>query len=439
MADMTPQEQLMLELINRARLDPEGEAKRFGIKLNEGVAKSDRISTDAKQVLAGNDDIAAAAGNHSEWMLQNDIFSHEETSGSQGFTGKNADDRMEHEGYVFSGSSGWGENIALRGAGGSIDAALSTKLILQQHKDLFVDAGVGGRGHRLNILSEGFREAGVGQETGNYNGSQVSMVTQDYGRSGSTIFVTGVVYDDTVKNDNFFTVGEEQAGIAVDGGAATDTTGAGGGYELAYAAGGDKTIAFTGGVTVSLTLGSRNVKLDLVNGDEIWTNADVTAGTGVAEIHALGIEDVDLTGSINGEALYGNDGRNRLSGLGGNDRIDGGAGKDDLSGGGGADTFVFSRGDSGKTAAKADVITDFSQADGDLIDFTRFDANSKKDGGQSFSFIGDQAFHHKAGELRATTTGGVTTVEGDVDGDGQADVVVQVDNGPTLGVGDFSL
>ena len=30
MSDMTPQEQLMLELINRARMDPNGEAKRFG-------------------------------------------------------------------------------------------------------------------------------------------------------------------------------------------------------------------------------------------------------------------------------------------------------------------------------------------------------------------------------------------------------------------------
>ena len=54
MSDMTPQEQLMLELINRARMDPNGEAKRFGIKLNEGVDGKDTISAKPKQVLAGN-------------------------------------------------------------------------------------------------------------------------------------------------------------------------------------------------------------------------------------------------------------------------------------------------------------------------------------------------------------------------------------------------
>ena len=36
MANMTPQEQLMLELINRARMDPNAEAARYGIALNEG-------------------------------------------------------------------------------------------------------------------------------------------------------------------------------------------------------------------------------------------------------------------------------------------------------------------------------------------------------------------------------------------------------------------
>ena len=37
MADATAREQLMLELVNRARLDPLGEARRFGIDLNQGL------------------------------------------------------------------------------------------------------------------------------------------------------------------------------------------------------------------------------------------------------------------------------------------------------------------------------------------------------------------------------------------------------------------
>ena len=38
MALQTDYEQLMLELVNRARLDPEGEAERYGIDLNENLA-----------------------------------------------------------------------------------------------------------------------------------------------------------------------------------------------------------------------------------------------------------------------------------------------------------------------------------------------------------------------------------------------------------------
>ncbi len=52
MANFTPQEQLMLELINRARMNPAGEAARYGIALNEGLP-SNPISTAPKEVLAG--------------------------------------------------------------------------------------------------------------------------------------------------------------------------------------------------------------------------------------------------------------------------------------------------------------------------------------------------------------------------------------------------
>ena len=45
MADFTAREQYMLELINRARLDPKGEASRYGISLNEGVSSGNTISS----------------------------------------------------------------------------------------------------------------------------------------------------------------------------------------------------------------------------------------------------------------------------------------------------------------------------------------------------------------------------------------------------------
>ena len=55
-----------------------------------------------------------------------------------------------------------------------------------------------------------------------------------------------------------------------------------------------------------------------------------------------------------------------LKQLTGNDTIIGGAGNDTMTGGGGADTFVF------RPSSGADVVTDFSHAQGDKIDLTAF-------------------------------------------------------------------
>ncbi|WP_368044721.1 tandem-95 repeat protein [Sabulicella glaciei] len=68
------------------------------------------------------------------------------------------------------------------------------------------------------------------------------------------------------------------------------------------------------------------------------------------------------------EGLAGND---TLSGDNGNDVLVGGAGADTLTGGQGKDTFVYTvASDSGVTAGSYDTITDFSRADGDLIDLS---------------------------------------------------------------------
>ncbi|HEX6093736.1 MAG TPA: hypothetical protein VFZ07_10315, partial [Dongiaceae bacterium] len=63
MAELTAQEQYLLELINRARLDPAGEAARNGIGLNDGLA-SGTITADSKQPLASNGNLATAAQGH---------------------------------------------------------------------------------------------------------------------------------------------------------------------------------------------------------------------------------------------------------------------------------------------------------------------------------------------------------------------------------------
>jgi hypothetical protein len=74
------------------------------------------------------------------------------------------------------------------------------------------------------------------------------------------------------------------------------------------------------------------------------------------------------------------------------------------------------------------LISDFSGAglEGDRIDLKAIDANGHMRGNQKFKFIGEKAFHHKAGELRVVDHGTYVTVEGDINGNGKADFQIDV-------------
>ncbi len=378
MANLTPREQLMLELTNRARMDPNGEAARMGISLNQGLA-SGTISATPKQVLAGNDALHVSAGAHSAYLIHNNLFAHEEVLGRIGATGVDPLARMIAAGYVFAGRWSGGENIAYVGNTGRLD---TTQAIYDEHRNFFLST----HGHRQNLLADSFKEVGIAQVNGSFTPRgttyNASMVTQDFAVSGSKVFVTGVVYNDTVVKDDFFTVGEEVARGRVTGtGGLSDTTGPGGGYELGFSSAGTKIISFTlatGTVSVNMTLGSSNLKLDVVNGHEVWTNASLTSlTTTVKELHALGISRLNLTGSSTSEKIYGNSAANTLDGAGGRDALSGGSGNDNLigrsgadhlTGGDGADHFVFKAAtDSGLDAAR-DIITDFQDTGADVID-----------------------------------------------------------------------
>src|SRR4051812_47518311 len=69
------EEQLFIELLNRARANPSAEASRYGISLNEGLAAG-TISSTPKQPLAVNQLLTNSARKHSQYMIDNDIFSH---------------------------------------------------------------------------------------------------------------------------------------------------------------------------------------------------------------------------------------------------------------------------------------------------------------------------------------------------------------------------
>jgi Ca2+-binding RTX toxin-like protein len=116
-------------------------------------------------------------------------------------------------------------------------------------------------------------------------------------------------------------------------------------------------------------------------------------------------------------------GNDTLDGGTGDDTLIGGGGGDVLTGGKGADHFVFlSTGDS--TPAAPDLITDLENKD--VIDLSAIDANVNVAGDQAFVLVG--AFDGHAGEavLDYDKAAKVTHLSLDVNGDGVADMVINI-------------
>jgi serralysin len=333
MVQPSASEQYMLELINRARLNPLGEATLFGIDLNLGLP-ANTISSNSKQPLAFNLLLIDAARAHSQWMLETDTFSHtgidNTTSPPTTTTSKQ---RMEKAGYQFTGSWFSGENIAYKSTTGAIDLNGFTAGI---HENLFLSSG-----HRKNILKADFREIGLGNLTGDFENYNALMVTQDFAKSGTNIFLTGVAYNDLALEDDFYTIGEGLAGIGItavrqsDNATFTTQSMMAGGYQMALAPG-TYTVSFSGNnqtlKSTQITIGAENIKLDLNTGNIL----NLLYGTDAND---------SLVGGTDNDTLIGGLGKDSLTGDMGNDSLDGGVDIDVLNGGDGDDTLKGGDGD----------------------------------------------------------------------------------------------
>jgi hypothetical protein len=227
MAEFNAFEIYMLQLVNRARLDPSGEAARYGIDLNQGLAAG-TISATPKQPLVPNPLLNNSARAHSQWMLDTDIFSHTGAGGSQPFN------RMTTAGYPFAAPYAAGENIAFSGTTGTLGGLAS--YIEDQHRGLFLSPS-----HRTNIENGSYREIGISQVTGAFTSGtttyNASMVTQNFAFTGTTSFLGGVIYND-LDLDNFYDPGEGVAGVTIRiNGTPVATSTAAGAYYLPLANG----------------------------------------------------------------------------------------------------------------------------------------------------------------------------------------------------------
>ncbi len=259
---MTPYEQLLTELVNRARMDPEGEAARYGIDLNQGLAPG-TISSDPKQPLAPNQILIDVTGAHSDDMLDNDYFSHTDLDGHS------PSERAMAAGYPV----GVAENISLGGSTGPIDFE---QHVYDRHEHLFLSSG-----HRQNIMNPVRQEFGTGVRFGQYTTGgttyNASMVTENFGNPPGDNFLTGIVFTDASDNspddDDFYTIGEEVGSgtiTAINVGTGqnyTTTLGPTGGWALQIPSGTYDVTAGGGAlaetyIVENVVLGIENVKVD---------------------------------------------------------------------------------------------------------------------------------------------------------------------------------
>ena len=160
-------------------------------------------------------------------------------------------------------------------------------------------------------------------------------------------------------------------------------------------------------------------------------------GRGGEHMDGGGGEDL-LIGSYGDDSLLGGDGDDRLFGSLGRDTLAGGLGDDYLMGGAnndvlrssdGADTLKggvgWDRFEFFAADGQTNVIIDF-QSGAEKIDVSAIDADAGTGGDQAFAFV--SAFTDHAGEAVKTynAVSGVTTVQFDVDGNGEADLVLKI-------------
>ncbi|MCD6048635.1 MAG: SCP-like extracellular [Verrucomicrobia bacterium] len=266
----TDDEQLYLELINRARANPPAEGiwlsqltdlgvlnavDFFDVNLPVMVAEFSIIPP--AQPLAFNSAIIAAARLHSAVMFTNQVQEHQVTSVGEPDLGQ----RLLNQGYTL-GAAGenifsYSENTLYGHAGFQIDWGNDA------------DGMQTGRGHRVNIHRADFREIGVGIYEGVNGPVGPQLVTQDFARSQADLpLLSGVVYHD-LNSNVFYDLGEGLGGVSVQvtGAQFYAITATSGGYTIPLPGNGNYTVTFTaangGTFTTNVTVAANlNVKVD---------------------------------------------------------------------------------------------------------------------------------------------------------------------------------
>lgn len=399
----------------------------------------------------------SAADSHSQWITDNDTFSH------TGVDGSTPSERIADAGYDFERSWRVTENIAAVSVSGD-DSYFDE--VEQLHINLLNSPG-----HLANILDPNVTSLGIGLAFGDLtytNGVFNSVIaTQNFARtlgvedfdifgsdgrdslSGGTgddyldgesgaDTLRGLEGNDTIRGDGGADLISGSSGNdnirggsgndRIFGGDDDDRLSGGSGDDLLVGAQGDDNI--TGGTSNDTLFGNDgNDRLDGEAGAD-----SISGGAGDDRIFG-GSGDDSLRGSSGEDRLFGLNGHDLLSGNTGNDSLFGGSGNDVLSGdrardvltgGSGADVFVFDSVTDSVHSARRDTITDFT-AGTDKIDLS--------DLGNNLDFV--TSYSGSAGEVRYNENIGRLYV--DLDGDGRSDLSIDLDGNPPLTESDLIL
>jgi len=211
------------------------------------------------------------------------------------------------------------------------------------------------------------------------------------------------------------------------GGAGNDVLTGGGGNDTLDGGAGEDTMSGGTGSDVYRVDSAGDVVLEgaTTGTDAVWTTlAAYTLGARMESLAFLGTGAFAGTGNAGRNEMAGGAGADTLSGLGGSDLLRGGGGRDLLIGGDGVDRFLFDATSLGTAATHAVTIQDLDRAAKERIDLVGVDAVAATAEDDAFAFIGSAAFSGVAGQLRWTDAGVQRRIEGDVNGDGVADLTI---------------
>lgn len=377
-----------------------------------GGAGDDRIhGGPGRNTLIGNDgnDVIIATGNGGNLMRGDAGHDYIQGVGADTIYGGDGHDRL------FSGGNNnriWGgdgndlirvtgsSNVLVGGAGNdTVYGGVGRDYIYGGHGD---DLLYGGGGNDFIIAHEGndtlYGDAGDDHLIG-MEGNDVI-----YGGPGNDL-LWGVEGDDLI----FGGAGDD----SIRGGIGRDTLHGGDGNDRML--GGDGSDQMYGGAGHDNMYG-QNGNDSMYGGDG---NDFMNGGPGRDLLDGGNGHD-ELWGGAGDDVLRGGAGNDTLIGGADNDTLTGGAGNDIMTGGTGADVFVFTAPSGG--AVEYDTITDF-QPGVDMIDLSAVVSSFTWMGAGKFSGTG-------RAEIRVQESSSRTRVMIDADGDGAADLVIDLLGGP---------